>query len=327
MSNFDESKVNRERDGKFGFKSAGAPQISLDCQPMLHTGSNTPFGKVQHVETLAPGIEQFFTASHGGIKLSAERNAAMPSCLRQKGGIYEEDCEWNKVAFVYGNEMGSKDYSSDEVCQIAEKGMKNYYPDKYEQLTGKTIPPGESYEKDRRLFKENNFAKGHFSPELGRPQPYLHDDQGRAFITAYSENGHRHKLTFDPDKAELNDKGNVVSIPPESVIEDLDYTADREEKAKQIQPYEPVKLVRQPQTPAGHRRLKKELNKRIRTEGGEIITFEEGIESGMFAGVQHYTDNGKNHYLLKLPADGNNHYDCYEINAELFKCLGGEKGK
>ncbi|WP_067783632.1 hypothetical protein [Actinomyces vulturis] len=30
MSNFDESKVNRQRDGKFGFKSAGAPAASLE---------------------------------------------------------------------------------------------------------------------------------------------------------------------------------------------------------------------------------------------------------------------------------------------------------
>ncbi|WP_067783640.1 hypothetical protein [Actinomyces vulturis] len=29
MSNFDESKVNRQRDGKFGFKSAGVPTASL----------------------------------------------------------------------------------------------------------------------------------------------------------------------------------------------------------------------------------------------------------------------------------------------------------
>ncbi|WP_067783728.1 hypothetical protein [Actinomyces vulturis] len=29
MSNFDESKINRQRDGKFGFKSAGSPAASL----------------------------------------------------------------------------------------------------------------------------------------------------------------------------------------------------------------------------------------------------------------------------------------------------------
>jgi hypothetical protein len=64
-----------------------------------------PWGSVQDVYVIADGIEFISTASHGGFRLSDERVAQLPSCMRENGSPYhdggakfwEEDCE---AAFV-----------------------------------------------------------------------------------------------------------------------------------------------------------------------------------------------------------------------------------
>lgn len=67
--------------------------------------TSSPWGAVQHITQLAEGIVMVSTASHGGIKLSAERYAAMPAAFREtgysKGGWYEEDCDWALVAVTF----------------------------------------------------------------------------------------------------------------------------------------------------------------------------------------------------------------------------------
>lgn len=54
---------------------------------------HSPWGPVQNATVLATGIVFVDTASHGGIKLSAERIAQMPEGARKTSGWYEEDCE------------------------------------------------------------------------------------------------------------------------------------------------------------------------------------------------------------------------------------------
>ena len=64
----------------------------------MEAPTTSPWGSVQHSDELAEGIVQVHTASHGGIKLSDERLAQMPTDQRTSDGWYEEDCE---AAFVY----------------------------------------------------------------------------------------------------------------------------------------------------------------------------------------------------------------------------------
>lgn len=64
----------------------------------------TPWGEPQTTKVLAPGIILISTACHGGIWLNPERNAQVPSllkenCLEQANdGWYEEDCDAQVVA-------------------------------------------------------------------------------------------------------------------------------------------------------------------------------------------------------------------------------------
>lgn len=62
---------------------------------------STPWGVAYEREELAPGIVEVRTGSHGGILLSAERQAQMPVHLGLPSAAYEEDCEWARVAVAF----------------------------------------------------------------------------------------------------------------------------------------------------------------------------------------------------------------------------------
>lgn len=72
----------------------------------------TPWGEVEDFDFMAPGIVRIYTASHGGIWLSPERNAQVPMHLKHetflKNGLqgwYEEDFDVEIVAKVFPDEV------------------------------------------------------------------------------------------------------------------------------------------------------------------------------------------------------------------------------
>ena len=60
----------------------------------MRTGSNTKWGRAQHVRTLLPGVWMVETAGHGGIVLTESYNKLIPEGARRDDGCYEEDCDW-----------------------------------------------------------------------------------------------------------------------------------------------------------------------------------------------------------------------------------------
>ena len=108
--------------------------------------SYTPWGKVQDVNVLAPGIVNVSTASHGGIWLSPEKRKAMPN---KRKAWYEEDCEWSLVALAFPEYF--------ELEQpVAEQTAKNYFPEDYEKLTGKPVKVEESLKLSEGAFNEKH---------------------------------------------------------------------------------------------------------------------------------------------------------------------------
>lgn len=117
----------------------------------LKEGSRTPWGEAQTVDHIADGIAIATTAGHGGVKLSPQRNREVPAPLRERSGWYEEDCGWYIPAYTFPDELASQPHisdSPDELRASAEDRIKQWYPSKWEELTGETLEPGESYEKD-----------------------------------------------------------------------------------------------------------------------------------------------------------------------------------
>lgn len=66
----------------------------------------TPWGRSQEVDEIAPGITWVSTAGHGGIKLSDARRMEMPQHIRELqtfagGNWYEEDCDAALVVIAF----------------------------------------------------------------------------------------------------------------------------------------------------------------------------------------------------------------------------------
>jgi hypothetical protein len=111
------------------------------------TPKSSPWGPVDQVETLAPGLHDVGTASHGGFLLSPEMNARVPEALRLESGAYEEDCDWARVVVAFGAE-----YFSEDLMKRARETLKSWAPAAYEAHFGEAIRPGESLVRDREVF-------------------------------------------------------------------------------------------------------------------------------------------------------------------------------
>jgi len=127
--------------------------------------AHSPWGAIQTRRELAPGIWSVSTAGHGGIKLSRERNAAVPKYMRSEGGWYEEDCEWAIAAVVHpvGFQRVIKVEGKPERTEFdyAMEVLRNWFPAFFELFTGRDLLPGESRAKDEanwRIETIDNFV-------------------------------------------------------------------------------------------------------------------------------------------------------------------------
>lgn len=110
----------------------------------------SPWGRPDDAQEIAPGIWSISTPSHGGIHLSPERNAAMPSSIRAENAFYEEDCRWAGVAAVH------PDAFSTAQLDLAMRTLLDWEPAAYTLLTGRPVQPGESRAFDRDCFYRDN---------------------------------------------------------------------------------------------------------------------------------------------------------------------------
>ncbi|MDH6284061.1 DUF7007 domain-containing protein [Prescottella agglutinans] len=112
--------------------------------------ASSPWGEVQYGNVLADGIIVVGTASHGGVRISAERLRQMPPALRLgRRRWFEEDCEAALVAVAFADELGHDDARREN----AARSVADYFPAKWEAHFGRTLQPGESYARDRELFE------------------------------------------------------------------------------------------------------------------------------------------------------------------------------
>lgn len=90
--------------------------------------TSTPWGPSQNATRIARGITSYSTAGHGGIKLSAGRNAIIRKEIKDKtwgqrghDGWYEEDCD---AAIVI---MAFPEFFRPEQVQYAAQLVKAYF--------------------------------------------------------------------------------------------------------------------------------------------------------------------------------------------------------
>lgn len=127
--------------------------------PAVRARMETPWGTAQGVKKLAPEIYWVTTASHGGLKLSAERNGEMPDCLRNDSEWYEEDAEWAKAAVRFEElflQSSDRDIKRIILSGAHRNTLRDWFPEAYEQFYGVKLNPGESRLNDENLFFEEH---------------------------------------------------------------------------------------------------------------------------------------------------------------------------
>lgn len=92
------------------------------------------------------------TASHGGFKLDAMRNAAFPTALRLAGGWYEEDGDWARVA------AGFPALFTDREKASADRTLRYWEPDAWEAIHERLLERHESFTRARQCFLAEHAA-------------------------------------------------------------------------------------------------------------------------------------------------------------------------
>lgn len=113
---------------------------------------STPWGPSQIATRYAEGVICYDTASHGGFLLDEERNARMHPALRLPEGWYEEDCDWALVA------TGYPDLFTDKEKRSADKMLRDWHPDAWEAVHGRSLERSESFARDREGFERDHAA-------------------------------------------------------------------------------------------------------------------------------------------------------------------------
>lgn len=103
------------------------------------------WGHVQTAEEVIPGIWIVSTASHGGMVLSDERQAAMPDALRLDSPSYEEDCNWCLPVLAFEAEYAASTIGRPSLLQLAHDTARCWHPDRYTAFTGETVPENKSH--------------------------------------------------------------------------------------------------------------------------------------------------------------------------------------
>lgn len=112
---------------------------------MTETPRETLWGAPQTATQLLPGIWEVHTASHGGMILSDERQAAMPAALRLDSTSYEEDVDWALVVLGFAAEFASLPTKGfDLLVQNARASVKAWHPDRYADHTGEAVETSDS---------------------------------------------------------------------------------------------------------------------------------------------------------------------------------------
>ena len=146
----DETEVRWFR-GKSEAHTALALAWGNSPNPEYAPPAHSPWGGIDALRFIAPGIFEVSTRSHGGIHLSPTLNADMPDDMRSSDAWYEEDVEWSLVALKYPapfKAMTDVDPRDPEksAYELALQCARHWYPDIVARYLQKEKPAHEAGE-------------------------------------------------------------------------------------------------------------------------------------------------------------------------------------
>lgn len=126
--------------------------------------NKSPWGEIHDRTTIAEGIDEVSTHSHGGIVLSDERQAQMPPHLSNGTAFYEEDCEVNLVYLSFpdafkdklGHALGSYPISLIDPNSIPQK--REFHSVEHEEMLKSILSNTLSFSNSGEMFIEDTYV-------------------------------------------------------------------------------------------------------------------------------------------------------------------------
>lgn len=302
----------------------------------VRPGSRTPWGAAQIVEYPADGIAVVHCDGHGGIKLSPERNKAIPKPLRAANGWYEEDCASAIVGWVHPEAFPHYKDSDDERRDAFEKTVKNWYPDEFTKATGIRVSVDESSVLRERVKRKNieAFRAEHANEFVSTNiisdtlnDEWLPDGYRLTSATRDATGEQRYFLLPEHEAVKNSIIQQDVLIDPNRHIDVTDVVNTKIDAERPYAGPENLPTVNDlginydNLTPAAAQRASEELGKRYRFDdgnGGTVVeTFAEHLERvGVKSKSIHHAGDGKSSPVVNLASGG-----CYEVKKATFDAL------
>ena len=245
----------------------------------VQVGSQTPWGEADQVEDIAPGIVRVYTASHGGYKLSAQRNRKVPAPFRQQGGWYEEDDGWAGAAYAFPHEIGN--------WNLAVRLLRDYQPDAWEKVTGEKVTAEQSSEVAAREFRA-----AHANDWIVNGA--LRNDDGTTTAWARRGAGGETRQFVMPSDDYKPGIGAHAFVFPDGAYPDV-----TPPPAPPAARYHNAGIDLDALTPALRKTVKKDLAHQWRCEDGQVRTLAEIIaDEGITDKKVSVSDSGRYEYAL-----------------------------
>ena len=326
----------RHSDGTFGEQHLPEPagltgglDNSWGATPMVRPGSHTPWGAASHVNDVAEGVVFVSTPSHGGFKVSRERNAAIPSALRNPSGWYEEDVEANIVVAVHGADVAPHRSASDAVIRgEAWDEVRNWMPDAYEKATGLEATADNSWVRRQQADKEAQaqFRAAHahefVSTGWGSDANGTWVPEGYRVVSARVDADGRVGDFLVPEREAISDSAlrpNILISPSKHI--DVTEVAALQAKPTRHRPMlrgDELGVSMSKLSPAQQRRASAELDHMYRWSDGSVATMRERLEADGVVSKHHSVVDGKTRYRVENP-DGT----VYPVSKATYDALDG----
>lgn len=283
----------------------------------ISEGSRSPWGRCDSVEELAPGVVAVSTASHGGIKLSPERNRAVPPALRRASGWYEEDCEAYIVGFAHPDTIRSGLDHSRYV-----EGVKEWFPDGYEKVTGEPVTADDS-----RLVAEREWLEAHRGELVAVSAAPIRDEPGWVAVTVEASglDGPRRVLKVPRDRYLDSDLREPHGKYPGRWVVPGDGFDDITPPEKPPEPPAPVFRGVNTSGLSAHQvgLVHRDLQRRWRDDSGEVATLAEWIERDGLTGksVIVNSSTATREYHLTGPEAANGGYVAYPVSKATWDAV------
>jgi len=293
MTNETRVAKGRPTGGEFASHDRTGDDITLEdtCHwgsTGITEGSRTPWGEAQRVEDIAPGITFAPTEGHGGIKLSPERNREIHPALRNRNAWYEEDCDRHIVAMRFNEHFN-------ESSESASDGVRRWFPDAWETATGLKVQPGES-----RVRDEAEFNARHVNDFVSDNVRSADDGTDRRIVSARRADGATAEFYVSKEEIKAQQDSPELGQSYRTIIDPSRHEKLPPKPKPVLTPAKKYTLsdVGTPKTPAGIKKMAKDLTQRFRSSDGRVRSLADELNAGITGKTAYIDGSGKRTYHL-----------------------------